>query len=304
MNFFIEKPRDSTFGGNWSDRKLQALSRYLKFYTTALKRQKFSLIYIDAFAGTGKVHVATGRDPKNQPLLAGMEQEEKDEEQYRHGSPLVALTIDPPFDEFIFIDKNEQSLRNLQEQVAKQNHTEKSISYLPGDANEELVKVCRKIHWKSHRAVAFVDPFATEVKWETIEQIANTKSVDLWLLFPAMAVNRMLPKDGKISPQWKDKLNECFGTNDWLKVFYKTNDQPTIFDDNSFTMKIPNPFEALGGFVNDQLKTIFPGVSNKNIILKNSRNSPLFLLCFACSNPNPKAYSLAIKIANHIIGTS
>ena len=299
MNDFVKEPPAPPFGGDWSDQKLSALSSYLSAYTSALKNQNFSLVYIDAFAGAGSQGIPSQQDQL--PLLAEMEEMGEEERQYRHGSPFVALRTEPPFDEFVFIDKNERSLQNLRDQIARQNHEEKSISYLAGDANEKLIALCNQ-NWKSRRAVAFIDPFATEVKWRTIEMMAKTKAIDLWLLFPAMAVNRMLTKTGEMPQQWQEKLTECFGTDEWKEAFYKPNNQRTLFEDKPSTVKVENSFAILNQFVKKRLKSVFPGVGEQNLILKNSKNAPLFLLCFACSNP--KAVRLALKIANHIIGTS
>ena len=41
------------FGGDWIQEKLARVSSYLTAYTSALKNMPFSLVYIDAFAGTG-----------------------------------------------------------------------------------------------------------------------------------------------------------------------------------------------------------------------------------------------------------
>ena len=43
----------TSFGGEWTQEKLDILHRYLDAYTTALKDQNFRLIYVDAFAGEG-----------------------------------------------------------------------------------------------------------------------------------------------------------------------------------------------------------------------------------------------------------
>ncbi len=296
MNYSIKESDSPAFGGGWSDRKLSALNKYLSAYTTALNKQRFTLIYIDAFAGAGKSDIATEKD-QHQSMLIEME---KEDVRYRHGSPLIALNTNPPFNEFVFIDKNKQVLENLRNQVTKQNHEKKSIDYLVGDANEKLRVICNQ-NWNSRRAVAFIDPFATDVQWGTIEIIAKTKAIDLWLLFPAMAVNRMLARTGEIPQLWQEKLTACFGTDEWREAFYKTNPQPDLFNDEPSSVKVANSFAILNQFVKKRLKTIFPGVSD-NLVLKNSKNSPLFLLCFACSNPN--AVALAMKIANHIIDTS
>ena len=42
-----------SFGGPWTQEKLEILRQYLDTYTTVLKNQPFNLTYIDAFAGSG-----------------------------------------------------------------------------------------------------------------------------------------------------------------------------------------------------------------------------------------------------------
>ena len=53
MNQISEPP--TSYGGPWTLEKLDILESYLDAYTTALKKQPFKLMYIDAFAGTGYV---------------------------------------------------------------------------------------------------------------------------------------------------------------------------------------------------------------------------------------------------------
>ena len=40
--------------------------------------------------------------------------------------------------------------------------------------------LCHK-DWSSHRAVLFLDPYGMQVEWTTIEAIARTGAIDLWL---------------------------------------------------------------------------------------------------------------------------
>lgn len=51
----------------------------------------------------------------------------------------------------------------------------------------------------------------------------------------------------------------------------------------------------------NRLQEIFPGVSMNALELKNEKNSTLFLLCFAVSNPSATARELSVKAANHIL---
>jgi len=154
-------------------------------------------------------------------------------------------------------------------------------------------------YWTKNRAVLFLDPYATEVKWVTLEAIAKTQSIDLWYLFPFSAAQRMLPKDG-IVESWKNKLNDIFGNKDWESRFYMPNPQFNMFGDNQL-IKDVNTIE-LAAYICERLKSIFPYVADNPRMLYNTNMSPLFLFCFAVSNPDPKAYGLAKKVAEgHIL---
>ena len=46
-----------SFGGAWTRIKLEALEKYLVAFNTALSKQSFTRLYIDAFAGTGRCDI-------------------------------------------------------------------------------------------------------------------------------------------------------------------------------------------------------------------------------------------------------
>ena len=77
----------------------------------------------------------------------------------------------------------------------------------------------------------FLDPFGMQVEWETIEAIAETKAIDLWVLFRSwsVAVNRLLKKDGEVPQNFRNQLNKLLGTNEWYDEFYKIKSEPTLF---------------------------------------------------------------------------
>ena len=282
------------FGGDWTDAKLKALAAYLKAYTTALKNTPFRLAYIDAFAGAGIREIA----PQSSDLID--ESLQQDDQQFRHGSPLIALLNDPPFDTLIFIEKNAAALSALREQVEELPEARnRNIKYLEGDANEQIKRLAQS-DWSRNRAVVFLDPFALQVDWETIELIAKTEAVDMWLLFPAMAVNRMLPKSGIMPEKWVERLNRLFGTEDWQDALY-AKEPPDLFGEE-ITSKTQQIFEALSDYVTGRLGSVFAKANKKPLILRNRPGAPIFLLCFASGNP--KGAPIAVNIAQHIIDTS
>ncbi len=178
----------------------------------------------------------------------------------------------------------------------------KDIDIIHGDANKvieqrfDLTK-----DWSNHRAVMFLDPFGMQVKWETIETIAKTKAIDLWVLFPlGMALNRLLSKNGDIPDKYRKRINILLGTDKWYEEFYKITSKDDIFGDNYETVEKAT-IETIGKYFNQRLSEVFAGVSDNPCFLRNSRNCPLYLLCFAVGNHNERAVKLSLRIANHIL---
>ena len=276
----------SNFGGEWTQKKLNCLKNYLTAYKKVMKNQNFKLLYIDAFAGAGYREI---------------EDDDLGVSDFFKGSPLMALEHN--FTKFFFIEKDKNNYKELKKLLDKDEYQKnENIEIFNEDANIRIPKVCKTVNWSDHRAIFFLDPFAMEVKWETIKSIAETKAIDLWLLFPAMAVNRLLYKNGKIPSNLQMKLDTVFGTNTWKDEFYGEPLQGSLFNDNKELEKRAN-FEAIKSFYRERLREIFPGVANNPLPLKNKTNSILFYLYFALSNDSKKAKRIALKIAQHILGS-
>jgi len=111
----------------------------------------------------------------------------------------------------------------------------------------------------------------------------------------------MLPNSGVIYESWKLKLNSLFGDEGWFERFYMVDPQLSLLDDDNDRMiKNVNTLE-LSYYIIERLEAIFPAVAKSPRFLYNTRNSPLFLFCFAVANESPKAYGLAMKCADNIL---
>jgi len=285
-----------SFGGKWTQEKLEKVGDYLQTYTIALKNQNFKLIYVDAFAGTGYVHLKD----KDESQLSLPEFVEIEVREFVSGSAKNALEVNPPFDEYIFIEKNEKRFSELENLKKDFPNLAKRIFPIGADANEYLQNLC-KGDWRYKRAIVFLDPYGMQVKWETIEAIAKTQAIDLWILFPlGVAVNRLLKKNANITEPTKKILNEMFGTTDWFEEFFKEKEIRGLFETQTIFEKTAN-LDSIGQYFNRRLETVFAGVAKTPLKLYNSKKNPLYLLCFAVGNPNPKAKGLALKLANHIL---
>jgi len=264
------------FGGPWTLIKLEMLQRYLGFYTTALKKQNFNLCYIDAFAGSGNVDLKT--------------------EQSVTGSALRAL--DYPFDRYIFIEHDESYLAELSNKSGEKAPG-KRIDFFLGDCNE-MLKSIYTYNWRANnwRGVIFLDPYAMNLRWESLKTIAQSEAFDVWYLFPLSALIRCLPKEGRIPNSWQEKINALLGTHEWQKELYHAPAQLSLFDDERVERV---EVEDIKAYVIKRLRTIFPGVSPSPAVLRQSKNAPMFLLCFAISNPSHRAIQLSLKGADHIL---
>ena len=193
----------------WTEQKLEILRRYLDSYTTVLKKWGFTLFYVDGFAGAGSYFEAA---------------HDYDEfHEFRLGSARIALAIDnKPFDGLVFIEKEaslaEALFRSMSEYPGRQ------IEIIQEDANHRVPRFCRSMG-DFDRAVVFLDPYATEVSWSTVEAIAASKKIDCWILFPLMAVTRMMPTDKEPDEATASQLDRIFGGLDYWRQRYQDSAQ-------------------------------------------------------------------------------
>ena len=284
-----------TFGGTWTDEKLERVRKYLVAYATIMNKQNFRFAYIDAFAGTGY----RTREQHQRPLAKIFpEIFEQESQQFLDGSARIALQVRPRFTKYIFIERDKNRIAELEKLKSEFDVPPNDIRLVHDDANSYLQDLCRNHNWTKNRAVLFLDPFGMQVTWETIAAIADTEAIDLWILFPLSAVNRLLKRNGEISTAWRESLNEMFGASDWYDVFYRTRKEMDLLGERTTTVKVAT-FDLIGRYFVQRLKTIFAGVSDNPLPLFNSTNSPLYLLCFASANP--KGSKTAIKIAEDIL---
>jgi three-Cys-motif partner protein len=287
------------FGGAWTQQKLEALGKYLQAYTSIFKvNQKarfFSISYVDAFAGTGTLHRPELGGFVD--LIPGMRETDQ---QYRKGSVKRALEIEPAFDEYVFIEKSAEKCEELR-RIAK-GHSSRNIKIMNEDANSAILKWCRKLDTRRQRAVVFLDPFGASVRWEVIAALGRTRAVDLWVLFPYSAINRMLTGDHKPPKAWGDRLTLTFGTPDWEKVFYSTTLFTSLLDSAQPVEVIHKSadYRVITDFFVKRLKTEFEAIS-KPLPLYNSNGSLLFMFFFAAGNE--RGAKTGIRIANSIIGS-
>ena len=215
---------------------------------------------------------------------------------YLDGSGRMALGLQSPFDHYLFIEESRKRAETLRESARTDfPRLADRVQIEIADANQALCKWCSERNWSKERAVVFLDPYGMQVEWDTIATLAASKGIDLWYLFPI--ATRVLTRDGDMDAKWAKRLDALFGTPDWRTRFYSTRKEQTLFGpvDN---VERDATEQNIQHFIEERLETCFVAVARSRI-LRNSKSSPLFALCFAASNE--KGATPALKIAQYIL---
>jgi len=272
------------FGGMWTQKKLAILRSYLEFYVNALKDQRFKLIYIDAFAGTGRCTIKIRGNEQTIP-----------------GSASIALDIAPPFEELIFIEKKARHVHQLQE-LLRGHPIGKRATIFRGTAEQNLENILAGQNWRNTRGVLFLDPYGLQCDWETVKRIAATKALDVFFLVSLSGMYRQATNNLRdVDDDKRQSLTRFLGTADWEKDLYSI--QTDLFGDKE-SLRHANP-EALAEYMQARLQQVFAKVT-KPIILyhedaQGRRGAPLYALFFAVSNPSRKAVELASRVSKEIM---
>lgn len=277
--------------GPWAKQKLGALESYLEAYHKVMAKQKFELIYIDAFAGPGRSRIrASGQVDAELDLFLDAEQKAASRE-FIAGSPVVALRTGRGFDRYYFFDNDPGRVKLLEK--IKEEHSNKVVHVICMDANSGVQKLARKID-EHHlvRAVAFLDPYGPNLHWKTVQSLAETRKVDVIINFPlAMAINRLVTKSPNIRENWVELLDKCFGSHDWHDLAYEVKGD--MFG-HERSQKRERTDMRLLHYYHRRLEGAF-GHTVAPSLVKNTKRAPLYYLLWASSNPRGK------PIADHIM---
>ena len=247
--------------GYWSEIKLDIIGRYALEYSKILSKGKLHHVYIDAFAGSG-MHISrtTGSTVR--------------------GSPQIALGIIPPFKEYYFIDTDIAKVAELKKLVT--NRPEAHV--LHGDCNSKLLTdVFPKVMYKDfRRGLCLLDPYGLYLDWEVIKTAGQMKSIDMFLNFPVMDMNRnvLWRNPEGISPADAQRMNYYWGDESWKTTAYRPT--PNLFGD---TVGIKETNREIALAFRKRLEEVaeFKYVP-QTIPMRNSTGAIIYYLFFASQN--------------------
>lgn len=293
-----------SWGGQWTEDKLDCFQKYVKAYLTIMNayREKFrwKLVYFDGFAGSGSREQSLVTDEKAMSLF-GEELHDASELHPYQGAAERVVQIEQQmrgFDEYWFIDKNEQNITSLELKLAEYQTRGKKI-FRPNDANEEVLNLGRRLreHPKT-KVLCLLDPFGMSINWDSIVALAGN-GIDLWILVPTGSiVNRLIQKNEEL--RYPEKLEDFFGLPQQVifdRFYEKKEAEANLFDmGREEVRKVKNIIGEIDQLYRDQLGQIFPYVTPEPLVMRNSRGLPIFH--FVCASHNETAVKIAQQIIN------
>lgn len=272
---YMEKLPGVTEIGYWSEIKLKILREYASKYSVILSKQNYlKHVYIDAFAGAG-VHLS--RETKGLVL----------------GSPLNALYVEPPFKELHLIDLDGKKIGILKELTREYEN----VHIYEGDSNKILLNdVFPKVKYDDYRrGLCLLDPYGLHLEWQVLKTAATMKSIEIFLNFPIMDMNRNVFWRDVEAVDAKDiaRMTSFWGDDSWKQAAYSEPIQIGLFGEDRL-QKEPN-FSIAERF-KDRLRTVagFKFVPEP-IPMRNSTGATIYYLFFASNNET------GTKIAEYIL---
>ena len=250
--------------GIWSEVKLAIIKKYAAAYTTVLESQRrdhyprLRWFYIDGYAGSGH-HVSKTRGDLVE------------------GSPLIALNTDPPFHEYHFIDSDTGRAAELR----KESGDRKDVFTYSEDCNTVLLRDVfpRADYCQYKRALCLLDPYNIDLKWDVIEAAGKSKSVEIFMNFMIMDVNRnaMRKNPDKSVASKVAQMTRLWGDDSWLDAGY--DQVPTLWEDTR-PVKVSNERFA-EAFRQRLIKQAGFKFVPKPMPMKTKTNSVIYYLYFA-----------------------
>ena len=260
--------------GYWSEVKLDIVREYASAYSKIMNGQTAirKHIYIDAFAGAGQ-HVS------------------KRTGEFVAGSPLNALAVTPPFNEFHLIDLHGGKAEELRRSVGNREN----VFVYEEDANRCLLeKVFPHCRYEDYRRALFLlDPYKLNVNWDVVQTAGRMRSIEIFYNFMIMDANMnvLWRERDKVAPRELERMARVWGDRSWPDAAYKK--ERDLFGE----IEVRSGNEAVVEAFRERLRTVagFKYVPGP-MPMRNSKGTVVYYLFFA--SPNETGAGIVTDIFN------
>jgi three-Cys-motif partner protein len=209
------------------------------------------------------------------------------------GSPLNALHVVPPFRRYFLVDLDGDKIDHLSEFPEVRGRS--NVRLIHGDCNRVLLEqVFPQVRYEDYRrGLCVLDPYGLHLNWEVIETAGKMGSIEIFLNFPIMDMNRnaLWRRPDLASAEGQARMTAFWGDDSWRQAAYRR--EVTLFGDAE-DVKLGNE-EVVAAF-SERLRTVagFEFVPDP-LPMRNSTNAVVYYLFFASHQ------RLAAKIVQDIV---
>src|SRR5579863_7002941 len=172
--------------------KYDLVRYYCDLISKGMQYKWKGLTYVDLYAGSGKCRIKG----TNKVLL---------------GSSLIALSVQVPFDRYVFCESDPVRLAALSERVNR-SYSGRNVSFVEGDCNEQIEQIQNLVP-KDNLVLCFVDPYNCNIRYETLKRLTAGRRVDLLCLL-AFQMDAKRAMVHYLNPDNR-KLDDMLGNSNW-----------------------------------------------------------------------------------------
>lgn len=241
--------------GRWVAEKLDYLKRYIDVFETSMRNKWPRRCYIDLFAGPGKCRCReTGA--------------------IHLGSPLLALSSEYPFTDYVFVDSDPATIDTLKQRCQASPYFGR-IQFIVGDANQSAAQVVQYLQGIPSLNLAFLDPEGLELHWNTVAMLARISRLDLIIHYSQMGLSRLMPVE--IGNPMATIVDKFFGDDQWRAIYLRYSQGEEQFLHRQLMDHYKRKLLGLG-----YQKTRDVG---DEPLMRNAKNAPPYRLLFASKHP-------------------
>ncbi len=204
----------------------------------------------------------------------------------------MALGVEPPFDEYHFIDLDGEKVDFLRGRVGNRP----DVEFYNADSNQVMLEsvLPRFTYAKHTRALCVLDPYALTLDWRVVCAAGGSRAVEVFINFPVMQMNRNCKHEdiSDILPGELEAMDRFWGDRSWHSAMFRPSAQMSFLGkeemDKTENRDLVNAYckrlKEVAGFV----------FVADPLAMRNSRNAIVYYLIFA--GPNKTGWKIVQDI--------
>jgi three-Cys-motif partner protein len=204
------------------------------------------------------------------------------------GSPVLAAQSVPQFEQCVLVEANHDLRAAL---AARTTQFGQRVSVLAGNCNDSaIIETIRKTIKPNTLSVAFVDMLGLDVWFETLRMLTAGRKIDLLITLQVNDLTRNA-KSASTEAQDPERFDRFFGDSEWRVVVEECAAKRKPAQDVA---------AMLTEYYIGRLGTIgYPHVHDLHVLMKNTRNAPLYRLVLAARHERAVKFFKSIAKIEH-----